>query len=64
VFSWPEMRRQGFAAGGMTKLIEEAFESGTEHVQLAVIEGNDAALGLYRGLGLTPFANLRTVLFV
>ncbi len=63
VFTWPEMRRRGVAAAAMTGLVEEAFATGTDHVQLAVIEGNDAGLGLYRRLGFRSFARLRTVLF-
>ncbi len=64
VFTWPEMRRRGFGAAAMSGLVREAFAAGTDHVQLAVIEGNDAGLGLYRGLGFSSFARLRTVLFV
>jgi ribosomal protein S18 acetylase RimI-like enzyme len=63
VFTWSEMRRRGLAAAGMYSLVREAFEQGAEHVQLAVVDGNEAALGLYRGLGFRPFASLRTVLF-
>ena len=64
VFTWPEMRRRGLAAAGMAGLATEAFDSGANHVQLAVVEGNDPALNLYRGLGFRSFARLRTVLFV
>ncbi|MDP6979614.1 MAG: GNAT family N-acetyltransferase [Myxococcota bacterium] len=63
VFTWPEMRRRGFAAAAMTGLVDEAFATGTDHVQLAVIEGNAPGLGLYRRLGFRSFARLRTVLF-
>ena len=63
VFTWPEMRKRGLAAVGMHGLAREAFEHGAEHVQLAVVDGNEAALGLYRRLGFRPFAALRTVLF-
>lgn len=63
VFTWPAMRRRGFAAAAMSRLVSEALESGAEHIQLAVIEGNEAALNLYNRLGFRPFARLRTVLF-
>ncbi|MCH7866647.1 MAG: GNAT family N-acetyltransferase [Myxococcales bacterium] len=64
VFTWPEMRRQGLAAAAMAGLVREALDAGADHVQLAVVEGNEAALNLYRGLGFRSFARLRTVLFV
>ena len=32
-------------------------------MQLAVVEGNSAATGLYEGLGFRPFCRLRTILF-
>ncbi len=63
VFTWPEMRRRGFAAAAMSALVSEALGAGADHIQLAVVEGNEAALGLYRGLGFSSFARLRTVLF-
>lgn len=64
VFTWPAMRRGGLAAAAMSGLVQEALEAGAEHVQLAVVEGNEPALSLYRGLGFVSFARLRTVLFV
>ncbi len=64
VYTWKEYRRLGLAAMGMAGLIHEAREAGTSHVQLALVEGNDPALGLYQGLGFQAFAKLRTVLFV
>jgi ribosomal protein S18 acetylase RimI-like enzyme len=64
VYTWPECRRQGFARAGMSGLIREAFESGADHVQLAVVEGNLPAIRLYEGLGFEPFSELRTILFV
>lgn len=64
VFTWPDMRRSGFGAAGMRGVVREAFEEGADHVQLAVIDGNDAGIGLYRDLGFCAFARLRTVLFV
>ena len=33
------------------------------HVQLAVIDGNEAGRALYEGLGFKPFGKLRTILF-
>jgi predicted GNAT family acetyltransferase len=62
VFTWPAMRRRGYAAAAMSGLVSEALDSGAEHIQLAVIEGNEAAQNLYHGLGFRPFARLRTVL--
>ncbi len=63
VYTWPEQRRRGFARQGMAALLAEAFASGTAHVQLAVVAGNERAVRLYRELGFEPFAELRTILF-
>ncbi len=63
VFTWPEVRRHGLARAGMAGLIKEAFEAGAAHVQLTVVDGNDPATALYRGLGFQPFMRLRTILF-
>lgn len=63
VYTWPEARRRGLARRGMDSIVREAFASGASHVQLAVVEGNEAALALYRELGFEQFAELRTVLF-
>ncbi len=63
VFTWPAMRRRNYAAAAMTGLVNEALDSGADHIQLAVIEGNEAALNLYNCLGFRPMARLRTVLF-
>lgn len=63
VYTWPHCRRRGLAAAAMFRLICEAFEAGTDHVQLAVIQDNTAAVGLYRKLGFRPFGELRTILF-
>ena len=64
VYTFPEARRRGFAAAGMSALIQEAFDAGADHVQLAVVSGNLAAVRLYEQLGFEPFARLRTVLFI
>jgi predicted GNAT family acetyltransferase len=48
----------------MAGICQEAFESGADHVQLAVVNGNAAAERLYERLGFEPFAQLRTVLFL
>mgnify|MGYP001815868683 CR=1 FL=1 len=64
VYTWPEFRRRGLAAAGMTALVREASESGANHVQLAVVDGNGPAQGLYRRLGFEPAEWLRTILFV
>jgi len=63
VYTWPRVRRRGYAAAGTSALCREAFESGAEHVQLSVVDGNDAARALYEGIGFKPFARLRTILF-
>jgi RimJ/RimL family protein N-acetyltransferase len=63
VYTWPGFRRRGLAAAGVSDLCREAFASGANHVQLAVVEGNAGARGLYEGLGFEPFGELRTILF-
>lgn len=63
VYTWPEVRRQGYARRGMDFIAREAFASGADHVQLAVVEGNERAARLYEQLGFEPIAELRTVLF-
>jgi ribosomal protein S18 acetylase RimI-like enzyme len=63
IYTWPEARRRGFAATGTSSLCEEAFGSGADHVQLAVVDGNDAAQRLYESLGFKPFGRVRTILF-
>ena len=63
IYTWPQARRRGFAATGTSELCREAFDAGASHVQLAVVDGNDPARGLYEGLGFKPFARLRTILF-
>jgi ribosomal protein S18 acetylase RimI-like enzyme len=47
----------------MAALLAEAFASGTAHVQLAVVAGNERAARLYQELGFEVFAELRTILF-
>jgi len=63
VYCWPEVRRRRFASTGVSDLCCEAFAAGAEHVQLAVVDGNEAARRLYEGLGFEPFDTLRTILF-
>ena len=63
VFTWPDARRHGLAAAGVSELCRRAFLEGADHVQLAVVEGNAAAEGLYEGLGFRTYARLRTLLF-
>ena len=63
VYTMPADRRSGYAAIGMSAILDEAFSAGADHVQLAVVEGNEAALGLYGGLGFEAVAELRTILF-
>ena len=63
VYTWPELRRRGLAAVGVSALCREAFEAGAQHAQLAVVDGNAPAERLYAKLGFQPFARLRTILF-
>jgi RimJ/RimL family protein N-acetyltransferase len=63
IYTWPEARRRGFAASGTSALCDEAFAAGASHVQLAVVDGNDAAQRLYESLGFKPFGRVRTILF-
>jgi predicted GNAT family acetyltransferase len=63
IYTWPEVRQRGFAAVGTSDLCREAFEARADHVQLAVVDGNEPARGLYERLGFQPFARLRTILF-
>ena len=63
VYTWPDRRRRGFARGGVAALCREADRAGAGHVQLAVVQGNEPAERLYRGLGFRPFLELRTILF-
>lgn len=63
VYTWPEVRRRGYARRGMDSIVREAFASGASHVQLAVVAGNERASKLYENLGFEAFAELRTILF-
>jgi RimJ/RimL family protein N-acetyltransferase len=63
VYTWPEVRRHGYATTGISYMCQEAFAAGADHVQLAVVEDNIAGRALYRRLGFSPFAKLRTILF-
>ena len=63
VYTWPDQRRRGYARAGMLGMIDEAVQAGAEHVQLAVVEGNRPALGLYGSLGFRALSRLRTILF-
>jgi RimJ/RimL family protein N-acetyltransferase len=63
IYTWREARRRGYAAAGTSALCDEAFASGADHVQLAVVDGNDGAHSLYERLGFKPFGRVRTILF-
>jgi RimJ/RimL family protein N-acetyltransferase len=63
IYTWRESRRRGYAAAGTSALCGEAFASGADHVQLAVVDGNDGAHSLYERLGFKPFGRVRTILF-
>ncbi|MFP6641707.1 MAG: GNAT family N-acetyltransferase, partial [Myxococcota bacterium] len=55
VYTWPHARHRGYARAGIAALLEEAWDAGADHVQLAVVNGNVPAVGLYTGLGFTAF---------
>jgi ribosomal protein S18 acetylase RimI-like enzyme len=63
VYTWPSCRRRGLARAGVSALCARAFAGGAEHVQLSVVEGNDAAQRLYEGLGFERLGQVRTLLF-
>jgi ribosomal protein S18 acetylase RimI-like enzyme len=63
VYTRPDARRRGHARVGVSNLCREAFASGADHVQLAVVDGNEPGRALYESLGFQPFAKLRTILF-
>ena len=63
VYTWPQVRRRGYATTGVSYMCQEAFAAGANHVQLAVVEDNLAGRALYQRLGFSPFARLRTILF-
>jgi len=63
IYTWPDARRRGNAAIGTSALCREAFAAGADHVQLAVVDGNDGAQRLYENLGFKPCGRLRTILF-
>jgi RimJ/RimL family protein N-acetyltransferase len=63
VYTWPSFRRRGLARAGVAEICRRAFAAEAEHVQLAVVDGNTAAIALYELLGFVKFARLRTVLF-
>lgn len=64
VYTWPERRRRGLAAAGVSELGRRAFAAGAEHVQLSVVDGNRAAMALYERLGFRAGGALRTLVFV
>lgn len=63
VYTWPAFRRRGLARAGVAALCARAFAAGAEHVQLSVVEGNEAAHQLYRELGFERLGQVRTLLF-
>ena len=63
VYTWPGVRRRGYARLGMSALLREARAQGATHLQLAVVSGNAPAAALYSGLGFSPRFDLRTILF-
>jgi ribosomal protein S18 acetylase RimI-like enzyme len=63
IYTRPEARRRGHASVGVSDLCREAFARGADHVQLAVVDGNEPGRSLYESLGFEPFGKLRTILF-
>jgi ribosomal protein S18 acetylase RimI-like enzyme len=63
VYTRPEARRRRHGSVGVSDLCRQAFASGADHVQLAVVDGNEPGRSLYERLGFEPFAKLRTILF-
>ncbi len=63
VYTMPHWRGQGVGTAGMSALVDEAVEAGTDHVQLTVIDGNEPALRLYERLGFRSYGRIRTILF-
>lgn len=63
VYCWPDRRRRAHATTGVSDLCRQAFAAGAEHVQLSVVDGNEAGRRLYEGLGFEATGKLRTILF-
>jgi ribosomal protein S18 acetylase RimI-like enzyme len=63
IYTRPEARRRGYASIGVSDLCREAFAAGANHVQLAVVDGNEPGRALYESLGFEAFGKLRTILF-
>jgi predicted GNAT family acetyltransferase len=63
IYTRPEARRRGHASVGVSDLCRQAFAAGADHVQLAVVDGNEPGRRLYESLGFEPFGKLRTILF-
>jgi predicted GNAT family acetyltransferase len=63
VYCWPEVRRRAFATAGVSDLCRQAFAAGADHVQLSVVDGNEAGRRLYERLGFKVIGKLRTILF-
>lgn len=63
IYTWPEHRRRGFGAAGVSDLCRQAFGAGAGHVQLSVVEGNLSARRLYERVGFRTHGRVRTILF-
>lgn len=61
VYTEPQQRRRGIAAACIASLCTQAFASGAAHVQLSVVDGNQAGMKLYAGIGFRAFARLRVL---
>ena len=57
----PGSRRQGVAAALVSAVREAARAAGATRLSLATEEDNEAALGLYRGLGFIPVTGLASL---
>lgn len=61
VYTEPQQRRRGIAAACIASLCARAFASGAAHVQLSVVDGNQAGMRLYTRIGFRAFARLRVL---
>ncbi len=61
LFVLPGSRRQGVAAALVVAVRDAALAAGATRLSLVTEPDNDAALGLYRGLGFTPVDGLATL---
>lgn len=63
VYTFPDWRRRGLARIGVSEICRAAAAARADHVQLAVVDGNEPAQRLYEGLGFRLLGRLRTLVF-